>query len=52
MKNKKMLAMVVLPILADDNWEKIATIKRPKMPETLPDIPSHEEMTILGSGAV
>ncbi len=39
-------------ILADDNWEKIATIKRPKMPETLPDIPSHEEMTILGSGAV
>jgi integrase/recombinase XerC len=37
-------------ILSEDTWEKIATIKRPKMPETLPDVPSPEEMKILLDG--
>src|ERR1700692_1723780 len=37
-------------ILPEDNWEKISTIKRPKMPETLPDVPSPEEMKILLDG--
>jgi integrase/recombinase XerC len=37
-------------ILPEDNWEKITAIKRPKMPETLPDVPSPEEMKILLDG--
>lgn len=37
-------------IIEEDNWEKITTIKRPKMPDTLPDVPSQEEMTQLLDG--
>jgi integrase/recombinase XerC len=37
-------------ILAEESFEKIVTIKRPKMPETLPDVPSQEEVTILLDG--
>jgi integrase/recombinase XerC len=37
-------------ILPEDNWEKITTIKRPKVPEMLPNVPSPEEMKILLDG--
>jgi site-specific recombinase XerD len=37
-------------ILAEEIFEKIVTIKRPKMPETLPDVPSQEEMKVLLDG--
>jgi site-specific recombinase XerD len=34
-------------IIGEDGFEKIVTIKRPKIPDTLPAVPSQEEMTIL-----
>jgi site-specific recombinase XerD len=37
-------------LLGEDNFEKIVTIKRPKKPDTLPDVPSKEEMAILLDG--
>ncbi len=37
-------------VMVDESAEKIVTIKRPKTPETLPDVPSQEEMTILLDG--
>ena len=37
-------------IIPDDTFEKIITIKRPKTPDNLPDVPSKEEMTTLLDG--
>jgi integrase/recombinase XerC len=37
-------------ILDETNFDRIATIKRPKMPNTLPDVPSEEEMKFLLDG--
>ncbi len=37
-------------IILDDNFDKIATIKRPKSPSVLPDVPSQEQMSILLDG--
>ncbi len=37
-------------ILADETFEKIVKIRRPKIPESLPDVPGQEEMTILLDG--
>jgi integrase/recombinase XerC len=37
-------------IIEEECAEKIVTIKPPKIPETLPDVPSPEEMTILLDG--
>jgi integrase/recombinase XerC len=37
-------------ILVEETFEKIATIKRPKMPDTLPDVPSQEEVSVLLDG--
>lgn len=37
-------------VLDDDTYQKIALIKRPRLPDTLPDVPSHEEMRILLDG--
>jgi len=34
----------------DDTYQRIALIKRPKLPETLPDVPSEEEMRVLLDG--
>jgi len=34
----------------DDTYQRIALIKRPKLPETLPDVPSQEEMRVLLDG--
>ena len=37
-------------VLDDDTYQKIVLIKRPKLPDTLPDVPSWEEMRILRDG--
>jgi integrase/recombinase XerC len=37
-------------IILEENFQKIVTIKRPKVPETLPKVPSPEEMGILLDG--
>jgi integrase/recombinase XerC len=37
-------------IISDDAFQKLITIKRPKMPHTLPDVPSQEEMAVLLDG--
>jgi integrase/recombinase XerC len=37
-------------IITDDTFEKLITIKRPKMPDTLPHVPSKEEMAVLLDG--
>jgi site-specific recombinase XerD len=37
-------------IITDDTFEKLITIKRPKLPDTLPDVPSKEEMAVLLDG--
>jgi integrase/recombinase XerC len=37
-------------VLDDDTYQKIALIKRPKLPDTLPDVPSQDEMRILLDG--
>jgi integrase/recombinase XerC len=37
-------------VLDDDTYQKIALIRRMKLPDTLPDVPSHEEMRILLDG--
>ena len=37
-------------IITDDTFQKLITIKRPKMPATLPDVPSKEEMAVLLDG--
>ena len=37
-------------VLDDDTYQKIAVIKRPKLPDTLPDVPSQEEMRVLLDG--
>src|SRR5437588_9784786 len=34
-------------ILCDDSFDRVISIKRPKVPDILPDIPSQEEMKIL-----
>jgi site-specific recombinase XerD len=39
-------------IITDDTFQKLITIKRPKMPDTLPDVPSKEEMAVLLDGGV
>jgi site-specific recombinase XerD len=36
--------------MTDDTYQRIALIKRPKLPETLPDVPSQEEMRVLLDG--
>src|SRR5882724_4157710 len=37
-------------IIGDDAFQKLITIKRPKLPDTLPDVPSKEEMAALLDG--
>lgn len=37
-------------ILGDDGFDKIMMLKRPRTPDTLPDVPSEEEMAILLDG--
>jgi site-specific recombinase XerD len=37
-------------IISDDTFQKLITIKRPKIPDTLPDVPSKEEMAVLLDG--
>jgi site-specific recombinase XerD len=37
-------------VLDDDTYQKIALIKRPRLPDTLPDVPSQEQMRILLDG--
>jgi site-specific recombinase XerD len=37
-------------ILGDDTFDKITKLKPPKTPDTLPDVPSEEEMVILLDG--
>jgi site-specific recombinase XerD len=37
-------------IIGEETFEKIITVKRPKTPDTLPDVPSEQEMKILLDG--
>jgi integrase/recombinase XerC len=37
-------------IISDDAFQELITIKRPKTPHTLPDVPSQEEMAVLLDG--
>ena len=39
-------------IIADDTFQKLIQIKRPKTPDNLPDVPSKEEMVILLDGVI